>query len=187
MIYILKKSKKKEKEKILTFSLEQAKDFLFNLGRTDFMFSDFVVFSTDSVYEGVSLRDFFIDDFLIKKTVDMFDSLLVNENIEKTKRIRHQGIRINNLNNFLEKIKKETSCSNVKIDKKSDFFEMEISFDKDKIKFLINYKLEIISTIHTEVSEKTVEFISLLKKKINHIFRQQRYYYKKKVKTDGDA
>lgn len=182
MVTVVQKSKKSARTTEWKMTVNEAKEFLYNIDARSFRINEYMVFSVDDKNEINSIKNYFHQDYLEEIEVDDIKGLIVNENVSKYDRLRNQGASIKSIKNFEEKIQDELDDSEVSIIFKNDNFEILIQHEKRDLKIVCSYQLEIEKAL---VLNKDWEFVDIsendeIVKLVNRIFRKQRYYYKQK-------
>lgn len=179
MIYLLKKSKKTNLELRYKLSLDDAKKSLYALNHENFRVNNFYVQGADTVYEMQELLNYFSPNFFTVEQDGMFDMYKVNI-VSKYERIVEKGASIKAIEKFKEKIETEIKNSEIELEFPKETFVMKVYYEGNKFNLICNYDLQILETVPVKITTKTFEEIGGLVKKINGIFRKQRYYYKRK-------
>ncbi len=182
MIYFMQKSKKSLRRRQFKLSLNDAKQYLYNIDTRKFKVSEIMIYSSDTPEEIKELNQYFVDDFLISSDEDVIGVLRVNETISKYDRLRNKGASIKSLKNFRKKIEENIPGSEVSMVYNPDTFEIFIVHPSGDVKIVCNYQLVIINSFASTLQG---EFVNLndndaFVKIVNKLFIKQRYYYKAK-------
>ena len=150
MIYILKKSKRSDREQTLKYSVSGAKEFLYRLVDRHFVVNDFIIFGSDEPNELQEILDYFTEEYISKGTYQAFDVYRVN-NIYKNERLKEHGANITSLLNFREKIEKKIHGSTISMQFTTEVFELYVLYKNVKMRITCTYELEIIDkTLYPE-------------------------------------
>lgn len=187
-MYIIKKSKKLSNAEQIEISAFKAIDYLLKLENQDLLLNHiFLVETFDGEVE--SIRGYFREDFLIEEEHEIFDKIYrLNPLITKSQRTTK--MKTGAILKFVDKIRSKLpfKFETIDVDFKGESFDIVIK-TKDKDMTIIvscNYNLEILATFISIDVEKDEKLLIDYKKQeevfrvINKVFRNQRYYYKKK-------
>lgn len=181
MIYIIQKSKKTNRAKKITFDVDEAKKFLYRLTPKNFLVDRYVIVGAEPENELLNLFSFFNKDYFILSNENGFETYVVNENVIKNDRIKMLGINLDSIEKFCKKIEKVIPDSQVISTNFGETFDLYILSVMGDMKLVCNYNLEIkeryIMGTEGLVDVSSTDFIV---KKVNEIFRKQRYYYRSK-------
>jgi hypothetical protein len=184
MIYILQetqKTKKKTQHKLL---LSESKKFLYDLDQSNFISNKFYVFSADTDNEIKKLLNYFNDDFLIKTNYNGFEAFIVNPSIKKTDRLSTKGARVSSIQSFVSKINVILPEYIPNVYFENENFHIILKKFGEELKIICSYDLEIERFLGKNTDDSYVDLIDHenVYSKINELFRNQRYYYRKKGK-----
>lgn len=187
-MYIIKKSKKLSNAEQIEISAFKAIDYLLKLENQDLLLNHiFLVDTYDGEVE--SIRGYFREDFFIEEEHEIFDKIYkLNPLITKSQRTTK--MKTGAVLKFVNKIRNKLpfKFETIDVDFKGESFDIIIKMpDKDMtIIVSCSYNLEILSTfISIDVEKDEKLLIDYTKQQevfsvINKVFRNQRYYYKKK-------
>ena len=182
MITIIQKSKRSSKRNEFELSVNEAKEYLYEIDARSFRINYFLVYRSDDSEELTQLVEYFNPEYLIEEVEEKFTIYKVNEKVGKYDRMRTAGASIKAINNFREKIQKELQDSEVSIIFEKDTFDILIQHPNRDLKIVCSYQLEIIRSL---VLNHEWEFVDINENDltvnfVNKLFRKQRYYYKQK-------
>jgi len=188
MIYIIQKSKKGNKEKRYVLSVSEACVFIYDINRLQLRNHDFYILGSDNALELEKITNLFSKQYLIKEDTDAFERYMVNPDISKAKRYatgraKHKSIEKfgKKISNFLVE-KNGEKCDIEFIFEQKDF-EIYIKYQKQMIKIVCSYSLEVLDGYVYDV--KQGDYVDIKKtnkvlKTVGEVFRRQRHYYRKK-------
>lgn len=185
MIYILQETKKTKRKTQHKTILSEAKKFLYALDQSSFLSNKFYVFSADTDNEIRKLLNYFNDDFLIKTNYNGFEAFIVNPSIKKTDRLSTKGARVSSIEGFILKIKMILPEYVPDVIFENENFHIILKKFNEELKFVCSYELEIEQFLGKYTQDDSyVDLIDYdhVYSKINELFRNQRYYYRKKGK-----
>jgi len=187
MIYILRSSKRSQKENLEKVSVLDAIVILNKLDYVDFKVNRFYVLGADTPEELNQLLSNFVKEYFIKET-QTFDRYLVNEKISKRNRVSSNRARHLSILRFKDKIQKAiNNGATISFNFYDNDFDIIVLVEEQKLKIKCSYKLEVNNGYVYDV--KTSDFVDIQKnnkiiKIVNEVFRKQRYYYRGKELVD---
>jgi hypothetical protein len=188
MIYIIKKSKKGNKEKRYVMSVSEASIFLYDIKYAELRNNNFYILGSDNKLETEKIVNLFSQQYLVKEEGDVFDRYMVNPDITKAKRYATARAKHRAIEKFGPKIQKAL-LEGLGIQSEIEFifeqnnFEIYVKYNKQMIKILCSYALEVSDGFVYDLNQS--EYVDIKKtnkvlKSVSETFRRQRHYYRKK-------
>lgn len=183
MVYVIRDSKHTKRKKTYTLTVSDAIVLLYNLNAQHFKISRWILFDADSQDEMISVLKYFNSDYFTKIEYIGFDVFSVNPEIKKSERTE-RGARVSAIDNFKRKITERFTDFKVYIVYEQERFNIHLKKDKAHIKLICNYDMVITHFFGLDADGNFMDMIDYdyIYKEINRMFKNQRYYYRKKEK-----
>lgn len=189
MIHIKKISNKTGRAVKKTLELAQAKNLIGNLTQQDFKYSKYIVLGSDkNEEETTTLIASFPPLCFVKKQIedDGFSYEVYEVQYVKKTDMKRAGISETSVLNFIKKIRESiTEITGIDVKYNDDTFDLTVDTAEFTLILIVSYELEILKTLQGASKENTdVMRSNTVRKRINAIFKKQRYYYRKKAQKN---